>query len=67
MTVFTLRISSLGALVAFIALPAVVWGIGGGTEKVAISAIITILLVYKHRVNIKNLINGTESKIGQKT
>jgi glycerol-3-phosphate acyltransferase PlsY len=66
-TVSASRISSLGALVSFSVLPAVVWAAGGGSEKLVVSAIITILLLYKHRANINNLMKGTESKVGQKT
>lgn len=66
-TVFLFRYSSLGALVSFCALPALVAGLGLGIEKITISAIITILLIYKHRDNIRNLLKGAEGKVGQKT
>lgn len=65
-TVFTTRFSSLGAIVSFTALPVVVWSFGGLNEKLVFSAIITLLLLYKHRSNMANLIHGTESKVGQK-
>jgi len=65
-TVFLSRYSSLGAVVSFSALPAVVWAVGGGTEKLVFSAIITMLLLYKHRTNISNILKGTESRVGQK-
>ena len=67
LTVLVARYSSLGAVVSFSALPAVVWAVGGGTEKLVVSAIITMLLLYKHRTNICNILKGTESKVGQKT
>jgi len=65
-TVFAARYSSLGAIVSFSALPAIVWAIGSGTEKLVVSAIITLLLLYKHRTNINSILKGTESRIGQK-
>ena len=64
--VLVFRYSSLGAIVSFSALPAIVWTMGAGTEKLAVSAIITILLLYKHRTNIVKLLKGTEGKVGQK-
>lgn len=66
-TVLAARYSSLGAIVSFAALPALVWALGGSSEKLAVSAIITVLLLYKHRTNIRNILKGTESKVGQKT
>ena len=66
-TVFVVRYSSLGAIVSFSVLPAIVWALGSGSEKLVVSAIITILLLYKHRSNITNIMKGTESKVGQKT
>lgn len=67
LTVLAARYSSLGAIVSFAALPAVVWAMGGVSEKLVVSAIITVLLLYKHRTNINNILKGTESKVGQKT
>jgi len=66
-TVVAARYSSLGAIVSFSALPAIVWLLGNGSEKLVVSAIITILLLYKHRTNITSILKGTESKVGQKT
>jgi len=51
---------------AFIAAPIAVYYIGYGWDALIISVIITLLLIYKHRTNIKNLINGTEKRIGNK-
>ncbi len=59
------RYSSLSALVAMLVIPVALWIIGA--EKVAIAmAIMTIISYWKHKANIERLINGTESKIGQK-
>lgn len=66
-TVFALRYSSLGAIISFSVLPVVVWATGGGAEKLVVSAIITILLLYKHRSNMSNILKGTEGKVDQKT
>ena len=59
------RISSLSALVATAITPVVVWF--AGNPKVAIlMTILTAISWLKHRANIARLLNGTESRIGQK-
>ncbi len=59
------RYSSLAALVAAVFAPfyqALIWGFGPATlATLAMSA----LLVWRHEANIRKLINGTESKLGQ--
>jgi glycerol-3-phosphate acyltransferase PlsY len=59
------RYSSLSALVAFGLLPVSFYLIDYSKEKIFIACVITLLIFIKHRANIKRLINGTESKIGQ--
>ena len=59
------RYSSLSALVAFGLLPLSFYLIDYSKEKIVIACVITLLIFIKHRANIKRLINGTESKIGQ--
>ena len=59
------RYSSLSALVAFGLLPLSFYLIDYSKEKIFIACAITLLIFIKHRANIKRLINGTESKIGQ--
>ena len=64
-TAVVTRISSLSALVATAIIPVVVWF--AGNPKVAILfAILTVISWLKHRANIARLLNGTESRIGQK-
>lgn len=59
------RYSSLSALVATLLIPVVLWLIG--EPKIAlVMAIMTLVTYWKHKANIERLINGTESKIGQK-
>ncbi len=59
------RYSSLSALVAFGFLPLSFYLIDYSKEKIFIACVITLLIFIKHRSNIRRLINGTESKIGQ--
>jgi glycerol-3-phosphate acyltransferase PlsY len=65
-TVFLItKISSLSALIAFIMLPVITFLINHGEGKFLISLIITILVVIKHKDNIRRLFSGNESGIGQ--
>ena len=60
------RYSSLASLVAALFAPfyqILIWG--GGPVAVAVAAM-GVLLVYRHKANIAKLLQGTESKIGQK-
>jgi glycerol-3-phosphate acyltransferase PlsY len=59
------RYSSLSALVASAAAPAVFWFDGRPGQGGVILAM-TALLWWKHRENIARLLAGTESRIGQK-
>jgi glycerol-3-phosphate acyltransferase PlsY len=63
--VFT-RYSSLAAIVSAVFAPfyqVLIWG--GGPIAVAVF-VMGALLVWRHRANIQKLLNGTESKLGQK-
>jgi glycerol-3-phosphate acyltransferase PlsY len=57
------RYSSLSALIASAATPAMLWGLGGPREA-GLFALLTALLWAMHRGNIARLIAGTEGKIG---
>ncbi len=59
------RYSSLSALLASLASPAVLFAFGRG-EQAAVVAVMTALLWWKHRENISRLLAGTESRIGRK-
>ena len=64
-TAFITRYSSLSALLAMVIIPVALWVLG--PEKTAL--LVTLLSViswWKHRENIKRLMAGTESRIGQK-
>ena len=62
---FAFRYSSLAALVASLVTPIVLWWTGQ-TALAALFFVLTALLFYMHRENIKRLQAGTEGKIGQK-
>jgi len=60
------RISSLAAIIAVSVMPVILILLGESDIKVTIGIIIAALIIYKHKSNIKNLIAGTESRIGNK-
>jgi glycerol-3-phosphate acyltransferase PlsY len=60
------RYSSLAALTAAAATPAVLWWSGEG-RIAGLFLLLTVLLFVTHRANIARLISGTESKIGRKS
>ncbi len=66
---FAFRFSSLAALVATLAIPVVAFLLPdgsflGSTALGEISALMVLLIWWKHRANIGRLIRGEESKIG---
>ena len=64
-TAFTTRYSSLSALVAAFITPMFLWWFGH-LALAALFAVLTLLLFYAHRENIKRLQAGKESRIGEK-
>jgi acyl phosphate:glycerol-3-phosphate acyltransferase len=58
------RYSSLAALIASAATPAILWFMGYPAEA-ALFVILTALIWFMHRANITRLLNGTEGKIGR--
>ena len=64
LTAFTIRYSSLAALIAFGAMPLMFYFSGYSDMKISFGLLIALCILYKHKTNIKNLIDGTESRIG---
>jgi len=58
-----LRISSLSALVSMALAPLVVWLFWPDEALIGMQLVISGLLFWRHRGNIRNLISGTEGKI----
>ena len=63
-TAVTSRYSSLSALVASVVTPLFLWWFGHAALA-SLFALLTLLLFYMHRENIKRLQAGTEGRIGQ--
>jgi glycerol-3-phosphate acyltransferase PlsY len=62
------RYVSLSSIVAAIAVAVTVWS-DPGQESMVIQIALTImagLIIWRHRSNIKRLLNGTESRFGKK-
>ena len=64
-TAFTTRYSSLSALIAAFVTPLFLWWFGH-PALASLFVIMTMLLFYAHRENIKRLQAGTEGRIGEK-
>ena len=63
-TAVSFRYSSLSALVASLITPFLLWWFGE-LALASLFAVLTLLLFYMHRENIRRLHAGTEGKIGQ--
>jgi glycerol-3-phosphate acyltransferase PlsY len=59
------RYSSLAALSASAAAPLYVAWLSPGTPYLATMIVMSAILIFRHRSNIRNLIAGTETKIGR--
>ena len=63
------RIVSLSSVVAALALPALIWiaGYSQTTAYLSLGVLAALLVVWRHRGNIKRLLAGTEPKIGKRS
>ncbi len=60
------RLSSLSALLAATGAPIYAYALGLPQPLVYASVIMSALLIWRHKSNIKNLLSGQESRIGKK-
>jgi glycerol-3-phosphate acyltransferase PlsY len=65
-TATTTRYSSLSALVASFITPIFLWWFGHPPKLTSLFAVLTMLLFWAHRENIKRLQAGKEGRIGEK-
>ena len=66
MVAYFTRYSSLAAIVAAVFAPFYQWLIWGFGPTTMVCAVLAVLLVWRHSGNIRKLLDGTESRIGQK-
>jgi len=62
-----LNISSLAALVSMALAPVIVWLVWPAPELLAMQILLTLILFWRHRSNIRNLLTGAEGKIKNET
>ena len=60
----TFRVSSLSALLTFALIPVYFWLVGGGNLITAVLAVLSLLLFWRHRENVRRLLRGEESRVG---
>ncbi len=60
------RYSSLSALAAAVTAPIYMWRLNGIREFILMNTALSLLLIWRHRSNIRNLLAGRESRIGKK-
>jgi glycerol-3-phosphate acyltransferase PlsY len=60
------RYSSLAALVTAVLAPVYLYLMQGDPRGVFAVAVMSALLIWRHRANISKLMNGTESRLGNK-
>lgn len=65
-TALVTRISSLSALVAAVCAVPLAWWLTGRPEYTGLAAAMALLLVWRHRRNIVNLLRGEEPRIGRR-
>lgn len=63
---FAFKMSALSALVSAVSTPFITWYFSGSTILTGATALMTIMLCWRHRSNIKNMLEGKENKIGEK-
>jgi glycerol-3-phosphate acyltransferase PlsY len=64
LTVWITRYVSLGSIAATLVLPPVAWWAGAPRAVVAAAAGTGVLILFRHRANVRRLRSGTERKMG---
>ncbi len=59
------KISSLAALIAAVLTPLYCWLLAPQLEYMIMLALLSLILIWRHRSNIRNLLSGAESRIGK--
>jgi len=60
------RYVSVASIVAAVVLPLAVWGFHYGTRMTLVMTALAVLAIYKHKANIRRLLDGTENRAGTK-
>ena len=59
------KISSLAALIAAVLTPFYCWLLAPQIEYMIMLAVLSLILIWRHQSNIRNLLSGSEGKIGK--
>ncbi len=60
-----MNISSLAALFSMALAPVIVWLVWPATELIVMQVLLSLILFWRHRSNIQNLISGAEGQISE--
>jgi acyl phosphate:glycerol-3-phosphate acyltransferase len=63
-TVWLTRYISLGSIAATLVLPPIAWTAGAPDAVVLAAAGSALLILFRHRANLRRLVSGTERKVG---
>ena len=66
LTAFLSRLSSLSALVSSLLAPLILWYTSGSAELTTAVGLMSLMLYWRHRSNMRNIIAGKEHRIGVK-
>ncbi len=66
-TAALLKISSLSALISIFVTPFILWYFTQSPELTAAVVLMSIVVFWRHKKNIKSLLQGSEAKIGKST
>ena len=66
LTASLLKISSLSALVSIFSTPFILWYFSRSPELSTATAVMSLLIFWRHKTNIKSLLDGKEARIGRK-
>ena len=58
------RYVSVASIVAAVVLPLAVWAFQYGTKMTIVMTGLGVLAIYKHKANIRRLLDGTENRVG---
>lgn len=61
------RVSSLSAIVAFLLLPLTTWLVESAQEKALVTLLMSVLIIIRHKDNIKRLLKGEESRVRERS
>jgi glycerol-3-phosphate acyltransferase PlsY len=64
-TVWLTRVVSLGSMAATVTLPSVAWLTGAPSPVVAAAIGTGILILFRHRANLRRIAAGTERRMGE--